>query len=156
MKRIGHILPSILFISFLTVGIALAQTDVQGSKDHPLITRMPDYYISQYNVSEFAGFDPTVIGGKDVHWEGKVYSYGYSREEDGRPIEYAADRAKLRNGDQAGWRKDPRRRWKADGSRDQEGRRLDRGLYGSVQRGQGLQSNDSRVADDEAGGSRRR
>jgi OmpA-OmpF porin, OOP family len=86
MKRIGYLLPSILFISFLTVGIALAQTDVQGSKDHPLITRMPDYYISQYNESEFAGFDPTVIGGKDVHWEGKVYSYGYSRKEDGRPI----------------------------------------------------------------------
>jgi len=76
IKRIGYILPSILFISFLTVGIALAQTDIQGSKDHPLITRMPGYYISQYNVSEFATFDPTVIGGKDVHWEGKVYSYG--------------------------------------------------------------------------------
>ena len=86
MKRIGYILPSILFISFFTVGVALAQTDVRGSKDHPLITRMPDYYISQYNVSEFAGFDPTVIGGKDVHWEGKVYSYEYSRKEGGRPI----------------------------------------------------------------------
>jgi outer membrane protein OmpA-like peptidoglycan-associated protein len=47
---------------------------------------MPDYYISKYEVSEFAGFDPTVVGGKDVHWEGKVYSYGYSRKEDGRPI----------------------------------------------------------------------
>ena len=47
---------------------------------------MPDYYISSYQVSEFAGFDPTVIGGKDVHWEGKVYSYGYSRKEGGRAI----------------------------------------------------------------------
>ena len=86
LKRIGYILPSILFISFLTVGVALAQTDVKGSKDHPLITRMPDYYISQCDVSEFAGFDPTVIGGKEVHWEGKMYSYGYSRKEGGRPI----------------------------------------------------------------------
>jgi outer membrane protein OmpA-like peptidoglycan-associated protein len=86
MKRIGYILPSILFISFLTVGVALAQTDVKGSKDHPLITRMPDYYISKYDVSEFGGYDPTVIGGKEVHWEGKVYSYGYSRKEGGRPI----------------------------------------------------------------------
>jgi OmpA-OmpF porin, OOP family len=86
MKRIAYILPSILFTSFLAVGVTLAQTDVQGSKDHPLITRMPGYYISQYNVSEFAGFDPTVIGGKDVHWEGKVYSYGYERKEGGRPI----------------------------------------------------------------------
>ena len=86
MKRITYILSSILALSFLTLGVAFAQTDARGSKDHPLITRMPDYYISKYEVSEFAGFDPTVIGGKDVHWEGKVYSYGYSRKEGGRPI----------------------------------------------------------------------
>ena len=86
MKRLGCILPSIILVSSLTVAVALAQTDVQGSKDHPLVTRMPDYYISKYDVSEFAGFDPTVVGGKDVHWEGKVYSYGYSRKENGRPI----------------------------------------------------------------------
>ena len=86
MKRIGYIWPSILVISFLIMGVALAETDIKGSKDHPLITRMPDYYISEYSVSEFAGFDPTVVGGKDVHWEGKVYSYGYTRKEGGRPI----------------------------------------------------------------------
>jgi len=86
MKRITYILSGVLALSFLTLGVAFAQTDVPGSKDHPLITRMPDYYISKYEVSEFAGFDPTVIGGKDVHWEGKVYSYGYSRKEGGRPI----------------------------------------------------------------------
>jgi OOP family OmpA-OmpF porin len=86
MKRIHYILPGILFISILTVGVALAQTDIQGSKDHPLITRMPDYYISEYTVSEFGGFDPTIIGGNDVHWEGKVYSFGYTRKESGRPI----------------------------------------------------------------------
>jgi len=66
--------------------VALAQTDVEGSKDHPLITRMPDYYISEYTVSEFGAYDPTVIGGSDVHWEGKVYSFGYERKESARPI----------------------------------------------------------------------
>ncbi|MDP2783881.1 MAG: OmpA family protein [Sulfurimicrobium sp.] len=86
MKRIAYILSSILALSFLTLGVSFAQSDVKGSKDHPLITRMPDYFISKYEVSEFAGFDPTVIGGKDVHWEGKVYSYGYSRKDGGRPI----------------------------------------------------------------------
>ena len=85
-KRIGYLLLGMLFASSLTAGVALAQTDIQGSKDHPLITRMPGYYIGQYTVSEFAGFDPTVIGGKDVHWEGKVYSYGYERQEGGRAI----------------------------------------------------------------------
>jgi len=86
MKRLGCILPGIILVLSFTVAVALAQTDAQGSKDHPLVTRMPDYYISKYDVSEFAGFDPTVVGGKDVHWEGKVYSYGYSRKENGRPI----------------------------------------------------------------------
>jgi OOP family OmpA-OmpF porin len=86
MKRLGCILPSMILVSSLTVAVALAQTDVQGSKDHPLVTRMPDYYISKYDVSEFAGFDPTVIDGKPVHWEGKKYSYGYSRKEGGRPV----------------------------------------------------------------------
>ena len=86
MKRIAYLLSGILAVSFLTLGVVCAQTDVRGSKDHPLITRVPDYYISNYEVSEFAGFDPTVIGGKEVHWEGKVYSYGYSRKEGGRPI----------------------------------------------------------------------
>lgn len=86
MQRIGYVLPGILLISVLRMGVALAQTDIEGSKDHPLITRMPDYTISRYEVSEFAGFDPTVVGGKEVHWEGKVYSYGYSRKDGGRPI----------------------------------------------------------------------
>jgi outer membrane protein OmpA-like peptidoglycan-associated protein len=86
MKRIAYLLSGILAVSFLTLGVVSAQTDVRGSKDHPLITRMPEYYISNYEGSEFAGFDPTVIGGKEVHWEGKVYSYGYSRKEGGRPI----------------------------------------------------------------------
>jgi OmpA-OmpF porin, OOP family len=85
-KRSVYLLPAILFISFVAMSAAFAQADAEGSKDHPLITRMPDYYISQFNVSEFAGFDPTVIGGSDVHWEGKVYTYGYSRKEGGRPI----------------------------------------------------------------------
>jgi OmpA-OmpF porin, OOP family len=86
MKRICYILTDILFISFLIMRVALAQADVEGSKDHPLITRMPDYYISDYTVSEFGAYDPTVIGGSDVHWEGKVYSYYYGRKESARPI----------------------------------------------------------------------
>jgi hypothetical protein len=80
-----HLIQHSIYI-ILTLGVALAQTDIQGSKDRPLIARVPGYYISQYNVSEFAAFDSTVIGGKDIHWEGKVYSYGYSREDVGRPI----------------------------------------------------------------------
>jgi hypothetical protein len=51
-----------------------AQNDAEGSRDHPLITRMPGYYIDSYRTEEFAAFDPTVIDGNSVHWEGKEYS----------------------------------------------------------------------------------
>jgi OmpA-OmpF porin, OOP family len=85
-KNIIRTLSSILFLFFLMAGVAFAEKDVEGSKDHPLITRMPDYYISNYEVSEFGAFDPTVIGGKEVHWEGKKYSIDYSRNEGGRAI----------------------------------------------------------------------
>lgn len=63
---------------FICVPFALAQKDAQGSQDHPLITRMPGFYIGGYKVEEFAAFDPTVIGGKEAHWEGKKYTFGYS------------------------------------------------------------------------------
>ena len=45
---------------FLTVILLLTTTfcyaqnsDVKGSKDHPLVTRMPDFYIGQYEENEF-------------------------------------------------------------------------------------------------------
>jgi OmpA-OmpF porin, OOP family len=69
----------------VAVAPARAQNDEKGSQDHPLVTRMPGYSISSYKVEEFAGFDPTVIGGKEVHWEGKKYTIGYSRNEGATP-----------------------------------------------------------------------
>lgn len=63
------------------IASASAQQDAEGSRDHPLVTRMPGFYIDSYKVEEFAGFDPTVIGGKEVHWEGKKYSISYARKE---------------------------------------------------------------------------
>ncbi len=66
---------------FLAAPAARAQQDTPGSQDHPLITRMPGYSIDSYEVSEFAAFDPTVIDGKDAHWEGKKYKIAYARKE---------------------------------------------------------------------------
>ncbi len=73
---------AVVFLGFFGMTPARAQKDAEGSQDHPLVTRMPGYYISDYKVEEFAGFEPTVIGGKEVRWEGKKYSIEYSRKED--------------------------------------------------------------------------
>jgi outer membrane protein OmpA-like peptidoglycan-associated protein len=71
-----------LLIALVCAAAAWAQTDAEGSKDHPLVTRMPGYYIDNYKEDEFAAYDPTVVGGKEVHWEGKMYTISYSRKED--------------------------------------------------------------------------
>jgi len=71
----------ILVVVLMGATFVRAQKDADGSQDHPLVTRMPGYFIDGYHVDEFAAFDPTVIGGKEVHWEGKKYSITYSRTE---------------------------------------------------------------------------
>lgn len=45
----------LILLAFL--GTELAAQDVDGSKDHPLFTRLPDYYIDNYKESEFDSFD---------------------------------------------------------------------------------------------------
>jgi outer membrane protein OmpA-like peptidoglycan-associated protein len=63
----------------LTPVLAGAQQDVRGSADHPLFpTRMPGYYISNYQQSEFDSYKFRV--GKDtVTVEGKVTRINYRR-----------------------------------------------------------------------------
>jgi len=81
--------PRVVLLAFVgllaAVPSARAQQDAKGSQDHPLVTRMPGYDISGYKVEEFAAFDPTVVGGKDVHWEGRKYVIAYTRQEGAAP-----------------------------------------------------------------------
>lgn len=58
MKKITHILLSILCLSLLTAGIAFSkENDAKGCKDHPLISRMNNFYITSceknFNSFEF-------------------------------------------------------------------------------------------------------
>lgn len=77
---------AIAFMTLAGAATVQAQNDAEGSRDHPLITRMPGYYIDSYQMEEFAGYDPTVIGGKSVHWEGKKYSISYYQKEGSAPV----------------------------------------------------------------------
>jgi outer membrane protein OmpA-like peptidoglycan-associated protein len=59
-------------------GLAQDETDVKGSLDHPLFTRMPGYYISGYEVKEFEKYTSPYLSGQDENWEGKVTVLGYT------------------------------------------------------------------------------
>jgi OOP family OmpA-OmpF porin len=58
-------------------GFAQDETDVKGSLDHQLFTRMPGYYISDYEVKEFDKFTSSYLSGQDETWEGKVTRLAY-------------------------------------------------------------------------------
>jgi len=60
----------LLLLAFLlAVGTATAQPDVEGSKDHPMFTRMPGFYIFDYQASDFDSNQFTVFA--KVDWEEK-------------------------------------------------------------------------------------
>ena len=53
MKKINVVVFGVVLAVVLMGSFAFAQQDVKGSKDHPLLTRMPDFYISSYSEKEF-------------------------------------------------------------------------------------------------------
>ncbi|MFN3946624.1 MAG: hypothetical protein ACK4LA_00880, partial [Aquificaceae bacterium] len=55
MKILLHFL--ILLSPLLTASLSLAQEDVKGSKDHPIISRYPGSYIYHYDQKEFEEFE---------------------------------------------------------------------------------------------------
>jgi OOP family OmpA-OmpF porin len=58
-------------------GFAQDETDVKGSLDHSLFTRMPGYYISDYEIKEFDKFTSSYLSGQDENWEGRVTRLAY-------------------------------------------------------------------------------
>jgi outer membrane protein OmpA-like peptidoglycan-associated protein len=80
MKRITRILLSIVCLSLLTVGVAFSQEkDAKGCKDHPLISRMKNYYIDSCEKS-FNSFGFYVKEGEKT-LEGERTKIEYSLKE---------------------------------------------------------------------------
>jgi len=69
-----------LSLCFLLTGEALSQTanqDIKDSKDHPLLTRMPDFWISEYKEADFDSYKYIGEDKKPVIIEGHKYSILY-------------------------------------------------------------------------------
>jgi len=62
-------------VLLLSMGFA-QKPDTKGGKDHPLLTRMPNYYIYSYSEFEFDQVQVN-IDGKDVKAEGRKYDIQY-------------------------------------------------------------------------------
>jgi OmpA-OmpF porin, OOP family len=64
-----------LLIACLTA--VFAQADLPGAKDHPLLTRMPGYYIESYDVKEFDSQVSAYLPDAEATWEGKTTRISY-------------------------------------------------------------------------------
>lgn len=81
MKRLLILLSGIV-LSLVSSGFA--QQDVEGSADHPLVTRMPGFYIGEFTRHDFDSYESYVESGKDHLWEGKYTNISYYLK-DGSP-----------------------------------------------------------------------
>jgi outer membrane protein OmpA-like peptidoglycan-associated protein len=73
-----HTIVGLLLVLFAGLpGFAQNETDVQGSLDHPLFTRMPGYYICDYEVKDFDKYTSPYLSGQDENWEGKLTRLAY-------------------------------------------------------------------------------
>ena len=76
MKR----LLCLLVVLLVLVPLAVGQKDRPGSKDHPLFTRMPGFFITSYTETEFDSYGFTLTeAGKDIKKavEGRTFKLSY-------------------------------------------------------------------------------
>lgn len=70
-----------VLVLLVVSGLAAAQQDVAGSKDHPLFTRMPGFYISSYEEQEFGGYVFRDAKFNEVRVEGRLVRIIYEQKE---------------------------------------------------------------------------
>jgi outer membrane protein OmpA-like peptidoglycan-associated protein len=75
MKKLIYI-PGIAILLLLALP-AFSQQDIKGSKDHPLLTRMPDFFISGYKEAEYEAYRFISTDKKYENIEGHKYYIEY-------------------------------------------------------------------------------
>lgn len=85
MKKFSSFL---IFTILILTSISFAQeTDKDGTQDHPLLSRIPNYYISDQIVKDFDVFTSPYID-KDNVWEGKFTQTNYSHIEGTKDLSF--------------------------------------------------------------------
>jgi OOP family OmpA-OmpF porin len=73
------------------VGLRAQDQDVDGSKDHPMLSRFPGYYIEDYDAQDFGSYEFD-LGGTQQKVEGRYWKISYWLKEGakkGGPVEIA-------------------------------------------------------------------
>lgn len=81
MKKIGKIMLLIGFFVIAISSVAFAQEDRKGCKDHPMFTRMGNFYLYNCDEKIYDEVDFRDERGKEIKVEGKVYEITYRIKE---------------------------------------------------------------------------
>jgi OmpA-OmpF porin, OOP family len=68
----------------LAANPARAQQDAERSADHPMLSRMPGYYIEEYDAQDFTSFQLDLDPAKKV--EGRYWKISYQLKDDARKV----------------------------------------------------------------------
>jgi OOP family OmpA-OmpF porin len=85
-------------IVLLVPAAARAQTDADGSKDHPMLSRFPGYYIEEYDPQDFGTFTFQLGDDKEQKVEGRYWKISYWLKDGakkGGPVELGRNYANL-------------------------------------------------------------
>jgi outer membrane protein OmpA-like peptidoglycan-associated protein len=85
MKKISALLALAILI-FSSISFA-QEEDKEGSKDHPLLSRIPSYYISEQIIKDFDVYTSPYIETDNV-WEGKLTQINYSLKEGSKEFSF--------------------------------------------------------------------
>lgn len=83
MKKLNLLTILTLFICLFAVAPVSAQeSDAEGSKDHPLFSRMPDFYIQRYTEKKFESHSFFEKSNKETKVEGRFFHIMYYKQPD--------------------------------------------------------------------------
>jgi outer membrane protein OmpA-like peptidoglycan-associated protein len=77
MKTVLKLSLTICFAVLCIAPRALAQEDVEGGRDHPLVSRMPGFYVAEYIEKEFDSVPFKNEKGQEANVEGKYFYIDY-------------------------------------------------------------------------------
>jgi outer membrane protein OmpA-like peptidoglycan-associated protein len=85
MSKKHKIMLCVLLASILVTNLGFAEEDAPGCRDHPLLTRMPNFYIQDCETKDFDQMDFVNTQGEDMTVEGKYYYISHYINEDVQP-----------------------------------------------------------------------
>lgn len=77
MKQGMKVLAGLMLMLMFMVSSATAEPDVRGGKDHPLLSRMPGFHVSDYKEKDFDRYT-FIVAGKRTPVEGHYYYLQYN------------------------------------------------------------------------------